>query len=381
MADPSDLNPSTKPSGPPQKRLSNVPKAMLLGIGVLMAGAVSYTFYEKMYPSQNSHAAKSDQKTKPAMEVAMNMTSEFMDRREMPPKNSTPPPPPKTPDPVPEKQERKAVSPEMQQLQAQRLRNLEEALHSKTSVRFESVPQASQNPQDTYEKKVAQLSAGLPEGRTVDANDISQFDRSNRWSLNTKPESPLPGMLRAGSVIPAIMISGINSDLPGQVIAQVSQNVYDTATGTRLLIPQGTKIVGTYSSNVAYGQSRILMAWQRLTFPDGKTMDIGAMPGADQAGYAGFNDKTNNHYLRIFGSAILLSGVVAAVDLSQNTSSSDSSDRTRASDSLSEALGQSLGQVMTQMLQKNMNISPTLEIRPGYRFNIMVTKDIRLSDA
>lgn len=98
------------------------------------------------------------------------------------------------------------------------------------------------------------------------------------------------------------MISGISSDLPGQVIAQVSQNVYDSATSTKLLIPQGTQLAGSYSSNISYGQSRILMAWQRLQFPNGKVLDIGSMPGADQAGYAVFSDKVNNHYLRIFGS-------------------------------------------------------------------------------
>jgi len=173
------------------------------------------------------------------------------------------------------------------------------------------------------------------------------------------------------------MISGINSDLPGQVMAQVSQNVYDSATGRSLLIPQGTRLVGSYASDVAYGQNRVMMAWQRLVFPDGKTLDIEAMPGADQAGYAGFKDKVDNHYFRIFGSAILLSGVIAGVSLSQDNDN-DNSDNQRAGDALSEALGQTLGNAMAQMLQKNLNISPTLQIRPGYRFNVMVTKDLKL---
>ena len=179
--------------------------------------------------------------------------------------------------------------------------------------------------------------------------------------------------------MPAIMLSSITSDLPGQVMAQISQNIYDSATGRYLLIPQGTRLVGTYASDIAYGQNRVMMAWQRLIFPDGKTLDIGAMPGADQAGKAGFKDKVDNHYFRIFGSAILLSGVIAGVTLSQDDNgSSRDSDRQRASDALSEALGQTLGNAMAQMLQKNLNIAPTLEIRPGYRFNVMVTKDLVL---
>jgi type IV secretory pathway VirB10-like protein len=96
-------------------------------------------------------------------------------------------------------------------------------------------------------------------------------------------------------------------------MAQIAQNVYDTPTGKHLLIPQGSRLVGSYSSDVAYGQARVLVAWQRIVFPDGKAMDIGTMPGADSAGYAGFNDQVNNHYLRVFGSAFLMSGVIAAV--------------------------------------------------------------------
>lgn len=209
---------------------------------------------------------------------------------------------------------------------------------------------------------------------------MRRLERTDSWSLDSQVEAPAsPYMIRAGFVLPAIMISGINSDLPGQVMAQVSQNVYDTATGRFLLIPQGTRLIGTYSSDVGYGQERVLMAWQRLIFPDGKTLDIHAMPGADSAGYSGFSDQVNNHWFRTISSAILMSGVIAAVDLSQdNTNSSDSSDRQRAGDALSEALGQTLGQVLGQIISKNLNVSPTLEIRPGYRFNVIAVKDMTL---
>jgi type IV secretion system protein VirB10 len=160
-------------------------------------------------------------------------------------------------------------------------------------------------------------------------------------------------------------------------MAQVSQSVYDTPTGKYLLIPQGSRLVGSYSSEVAYGQSRVLVGWQRIVFPDGKALDIGSMPGADSAGYSGFYDQVNNHYLRIFGSAIMMSGVVAGISLSQdNNSTSTSINQQKAGDVMSAALGQQLGQVTAEMIRKDMNISPTLEIRPGYRFNIIVTKDL-----
>ena len=246
---------------------------------------------------------------------------------------------------------------------------------------------AMTDPSSTYQARLAQLRDESVSGADelyrstgTGKNDVRRLERTDSWSLDSQVEAPAsPYMIRAGFVIPAIMISGINSDLPGQVMAQVSQNVWDTATGRFLLIPQGTRLIGAYSSDVAYGQERVLMAWQRLIFPDGKTFDIRAMPGADSAGYAGFTDQINNHWFRTISSAILMSGVIAAVDLSQdNNNSSDSSDRQRAGDALSEALGQTLGQVLGQIISKNLNISPTLEIRPGYRFNVIAFKDMTL---
>ena len=246
---------------------------------------------------------------------------------------------------------------------------------------------AMTDPSSTYQARLAQLRGESVSGADelyrstgTGKNDVRRLERTDSWSLDSQVEAPAsPYMIRAGFVIPAIMISGINSDLPGLVMAQVSQNVWDTATGRFLRIPQGTRLIGAYSSDVAYGQERVLMAWQRLIFPDGKTFDIRAMPGADSAGYAGFTDQINNHWFRTISSAILMSGVIAAVDLSQDdNNSSDSSDRQRAGDALSEALGQTLGQVLGQIISKNLNISPTLEIRPGYRFNVIAVKDMTL---
>lgn len=213
----------------------------------------------------------------------------------------------------------------------------------------------------------------------------SQFGNSapvDRWKLDSQPDAPRTAYeLRAGFVIPATLISGINSDLPGQIMAQVAQNVYDTATGKHLLVPLGARLVGSYSSEVKYGQARVLVAWQRIVFPDGKAMDIGAMPGADSAGYAGFNDQVNNHYVRLFGSAFLMSAVTAGITYSQRQAQTTSTYGTApsASSALSEALGQQLGQVTAQLIAKNLSISPTLEIRPGYRFNVVVTKDLTFS--
>ncbi len=214
-------------------------------------------------------------------------------------------------------------------------------------------------------------------------NDLGQFgnrEGGDRWRLNATPEAPRSRYeLRAGFVVPGTLISGINSELPGQIVAQVSQNVFDTATGKYLLIPQGSRLVGSYSAQVAYGQSRVLVAWQRIIFPDGKAMDIGAMPGSDSAGYAGFKDKVNNHYLRIFGSALFMSGITAGATLSQPQSNFDFNGRISVGNALSQALGQSLGEATSQLIQKNLNVAPTLMIRPGFRFNVVVVKDLTFS--
>jgi type IV secretory pathway VirB10-like protein len=200
-------------------------------------------------------------------------------------------------------------------------------------------------------------------------------DRETAYLQHLRSDPLTPYEVKAGTVIPAVLITGINSDLPGLITAQVSQHVYDTASGTHLVIPQGTRLVGRYDSEVAYGQQRVLVVWQRLVYPDASTLELETMPGADQAGYAGFHDRVNNHYGKIFGSALLLSLISAGAQLSQPQTNQNINQRD-ATQTLSAALGQQLGQVGSEVTRRNLNVQPTLEIRPGYRFHVMVNKDI-----
>ncbi|PTR05608.1 type IV secretion system protein VirB10 [Nitrosospira sp. Nsp5] len=302
---------------------------------------------------------------------------------------------------------------EAQRIRQIKMQQFEEALRAKTTIQTQAQPRAQQSsemprpahasadPTAAYQQRLAQLkrsglagyggAGGYPgdegayegglNGEQKPRNDISEFSgkgEGDRWKLDSRPIAPKsPYAVQTTFVIPAILISGINSSLPGKIFGQVSQDVYDTATGKYLLIPQGTKLEGEYSSDVAYGQASVLVAWQRLVFPDGKTMDIGAMPGSNSAGYAGFADQVNNHYLRLFGTAILMSAITAGVALSQSQNQvAGTFGAPTTSSVLSATLGQQLGRVMTQMISRNLNISPTLEIRPGYRFNVTVTKDM-----
>ena len=185
--------------------------------------------------------------------------------------------------------------------------------------------------------------------------------------LNTSPY-----IVRAGTIIPCALLSGINSDLPGDVTCQVREPVYDTATGRFVLIPQGTRVLGTYDSVITHGQSRILLVWRRLLLPDGRSVNTGAMPAVDLAGYAGLSDRVNHHYGRLLG-GILASSLLSATtsDLSENSGATDG-----FRDDLLDSAGNTINRAGQKITQKNLDIQPTHEIRPGWSFNILVNKDL-----
>lgn len=234
--------------------------------------------------------------------------------------------------------------------------------------------------------RIAGIAQSAAAGRTG-SDDPNNAEEKREW-LDSEPsvanyldsgrQAPLSMFeVKAGTVIPGVMIGGISSDLPGQIIGQVSENVRDTVTGLHVLIPQGSRLIGAYDNQVTRGQRRVLVAWHRVIYPDGSSVDLGSMPGADQAGYAGFKDRVNNHYFRVFGDALLMSLFSAGIQLSQP----DSAGLQGGYDSqqiIAGSLGQQLGQTGMQLAQKNTDIQPTLEIRPGFRFVVMVTKDMVL---
>ena len=181
-----------------------------------------------------------------------------------------------------------------------------------------------------------------------------------------------PNVLQAGAVIPAALITGIRSDLPGQITAQVTQNVYDSPTGRILLVPQGTRIVGQYDSGVGFGQRRVLMVWNRLIMPDGRSIVLERQPGANAEGYAGLEDGVDFHWGEMFKAAVLstLLAVGAEAGTNQNESNLVQALRSGASNSINQT-----GQ---QIVSRQLGIAPTLTIRPGYPVRVMVTHDLVL---
>ncbi|SDD06027.1 type IV secretion system protein VirB10 [Bradyrhizobium brasilense] len=179
-------------------------------------------------------------------------------------------------------------------------------------------------------------------------------------------------VLQAGAVIAAALITGIRSDLPGQITAQVTENVYDSPTGKILLVPQGTRVIGQYDSGVGFGQRRILLVWNRLIFPNGRSIVLERQPGADAEGYAGLEDGVDYHWGELFKAAAL--STLLSVGAEAGTSGQES-DIVRA---LRNGASDSINQTGQQIVQRQLNIAPTLTIRPGFPVRVLVTRDLVL---
>ncbi|MGL4976706.1 MAG: TrbI/VirB10 family protein [Cetobacterium sp.] len=181
--------------------------------------------------------------------------------------------------------------------------------------------------------------------------------------------------IKTGSILPGVMITGINSDLPGTITGNIRENVYDSTTGNYLLIPQGTKVVGTYDSSIKFGQSRILIVWQRLLFPDGKSLNLDNFPGVDLSGYAGIGGKVNNHTLKLL-QAVVLSSIIGAGGAIVTSDKYDEDDWRVAG---AQGAGEQLISIGDTIANKILAIQPTIEVKPGSRFNLIVNSDIILT--
>ncbi|KGJ12749.1 type IV secretion system protein VirB10 [Paracoccus versutus] len=184
----------------------------------------------------------------------------------------------------------------------------------------------------------------------------------------TPPASPY--ILQAGSVIPAALITGIRSDLPGQIVAQVTQPVYDSPTGSILLIPQGTRIIGEYDDGVAFGQRRVVLVWNRLIFPDGRSLVLERLPGADASGYAGLEDGVDYHWWDLMKAAGLSTLLAVGTELAAG----DEEDRLIRA--IRDGAQDTVDQAGQQIVQRQLQVAPTLTIRPGFPVRIVVSRDL-----
>ena len=194
-----------------------------------------------------------------------------------------------------------------------------------------------------------------------------------RTTASDRLSAPVdPNVVQAGSIISAALITGIRSDIPGQITAQVTQNVYDSPTGHILLIPQGARLIGEYDSDISFGQNRVLLAWNRLILPDGRSILLDRQPGADSAGFAGLQDGVNYHWGSLAKAALISTVLGVGAELG---SGSDGA-LTRA---LRTGTQDTINQSGQQIVRRQLNVTPTLTIRPGFPVRVIVTKDLILA--
>ena len=252
----------------------------------------------------------------------------------------------------------------------------EAARSSAVLIRLSSAAPAGQ--------QLATVSSDTPPGDRVEASAAPapaagqqrkiEFVRAQSGDINSHPliSAPSPWTLSAGTVIPASLITGVNSDLPGIVLAQVTEQVRDSATGKTILIPQGTRLIGNYDSMVAFGQKRALIVWQRIIFPDASSARLDNVPAADLAGYAGLEDQVNFHEWR------LLKGIALSTLLgigSELSLGGGDSDIVRAIERSVQRDGVRAGD---QLVSRNLDVQPTLTIRPGWPVRAVIHKDLVL---
>ncbi|ARC35567.1 MULTISPECIES: TrbI/VirB10 family protein [Alphaproteobacteria] len=257
-----------------------------------------------------------------------------------------------------------AVDPEEQR------RLAEEEAARLSNVFFQSGPRTG-GPAGTAMPGLAGLT-GQPDG-TAGQNRHTAFlngpvDRQTVAPDRVAPPAS-PYILQAGAVIPAALITGIRSDLPGQITAQVTENVYDSPTGSLLLIPQGTRIIGQYDDGVTFGQRRVLLVWNRLILPGGRSIVLERLPGADASGYAGLEDGIDYHWWDLMKAAGLSTLLAVGAELA-------TSDEDRLIRAIRDGAQDTVNQAGQQIVQRQLQVAPTLTIRPGFPVRIIVTRDL-----
>ena len=223
--------------------------------------------------------------------------------------------------------------------------------------------------------------AGLPNLAGLGLGGNTAQDRQNaflnaavdrRTTTTDRVMAPAsPFVLQAGAVIPAALITGIRSDLPGQITAQVTESIYDSPTGRVLLVPQGTRIIGQYDNSVQFGQRRVLLVWNRLIFPNGRSIVLERQPGADSQGYAGLEDGVDYHWWDLAKAAGLSTLLAVGAELA-------TSDEDRLIRAIRDGSQDTINQAGQQIIQRQLQVAPTLTIRPGFPVRMIVTRDLVL---
>jgi type IV secretory pathway VirB10-like protein len=373
---------------PPVTRLSRKVLTGLAGVaGITVSGALIWALYQgNSKPGGGPELYNTENKTTPDGLSALPRNYASMPRNTPPPAGSGTPPlgPPLPGDlgrPMLNAQGPGAVDPEQQRV-------AQETEAARTSHLFATVNTRERPAPSTLSPSVTDQRGATPTGQgdapPVDPESILNMQDRKSAFLNVvvdrKTVSPdrlanpvSRYVVQAGAVIPAALITGIRSDLPGQVTAQVTENVYDSPSGRFLLIPQGSKLIGVYDSQISFGQDRVLLVWTRLIMSNGRSIVLERQPGADTQGFAGLEDEVDHHWGRLAMAAALSTvlGVGSELGATNNDSAIVTALRRGGTDSLNQT-----GQ---QLVRRNLNIQPTITIRPGFPVRVIVNRDLVLA--
>jgi len=251
-------------------------------------------------------------------------------------------------------------------------RILQEQDAARTSHLFATVntatPTATTAPTPSAAPAATSAINETPDHKTAFLN-ASVYHQTQSAEQLTAPASLY--IVQAGSIIPAALVTGLRSDLPGEVTAQVTQAVYDYR-GVALLIPQGSKLIGQYDAQITFGQTRALLVWNRLILPNGKSVVLERQPATDTEGYAGVEDEVDNHWGSLFRAAIL--STILSVGAEAGTSDSENN----LAQAIRQGASQSINQAGEQVVSRSLTVQPTITIRPGFPVNVLVTRDLSL---
>lgn len=282
-----------------------------------------------------------------------------------------------TPAPAPQR----PVDPAIQQAQAQ-------ALAARSAPPFFAAAASAEPPSPASAVLPTAAGAAVSAGEPAapDVQPANGQGGKRQFAANSRVDDYLPNGLRepesrwevkAGTIIPAALLTAINSDLPGEIIAQVTEPVYDHVTGRTVLIPQGSRLIGQYDSQIAYGQERALIAWNRIVMPNGRSINIGSMEGADLSGASGLKDQVDGHFWQL-ARGIMLSTVFSV----GAASAQDASARSSGSFVLNSAgsgISAEAQQVGSQITSRDLNRQPTIKVRAGWPLRVLVNKDMVLA--
>lgn len=243
------------------------------------------------------------------------------------------------------------------------------------SGRSGDIPAPASPPAGAAQETLNMAVPGAGEGEGDPGRRRAEFGRSEAGESNPHAlrEAPSPWTLSAGTIIPASLVTGLNSDLPGTVIAQVTENVRDSATGRTVLVPQGARLIGSYDSSVAFGQRRALLVWQRIVFPDGSSIRLDNAPATDAGGYSGVEDAVDFHTWRLLTSVALSTLLGVGTELSFGSTESDLLRAVR------ESTQQNAARAGDRITSRNLDVQPTLTVRPGWPLRAVIHKDLVLT--